>query len=69
LRTQAQADRQQQKKLAGKGAPGKKDANGSSQADMVAKIEALEKQLAAALALNSNASFDLTKDWMMAGTT
>jgi hypothetical protein len=42
--------------------------SGASEADMAAKIEVLEKQLATALALRGDAPSDQRKDWMMAGT-
>jgi hypothetical protein len=42
---------------------------GASEADMAAKIEVLEKQLAAALALRGDESSDQSKDLMMAETT
>jgi hypothetical protein len=45
------------------------NSSGASEADMAAKIEVLEKQLAAALVLRGDESSDQRKDWMMAGTT
>jgi hypothetical protein len=53
---------QQQKGL------GNKNFGGAPEADMAAKIEVLEKQLAAALALRGDESSDQRKDCMMAGT-
>jgi hypothetical protein len=44
------------------------NSSGASEADMAAKIEVLEKQLAAALVLRGDESSDQRKDWMMAGT-
>ena len=70
-------ERQQQKKAVGKGgqqhkAPNKVNVGGASDAELSAKIELLEKRLAAALAIKGDASTsqssDLRSDWMFAGT-
>jgi hypothetical protein len=73
LRTQTRGDRQQKKQF-GKGGhqrrgPENVRSSGASEADMAAKIEVLEKQFAASLALRGDESSDQRKDWMMAGTT
>src|SRR5450759_4584083 len=76
LRTQLRQDRQQQKTPVGEGGqqqggPSKVNVGAASDAKLSAKIELLEKQLAAALAIrgdvSTSQSSDLRADWMMAG--